>query len=968
MVQKKFFVKNFENFRGLDLSKSYLGRESDYAFECSNLELDAQNSVQEISEVKIVATTLKEARYTAGGKYCCETGPRFGMKRYAYQDRTTGETKDELVGIGNGLWKLAKATLTITGPAGSKVRLSDTLSYYEVNGVSVHSKIWTGGGSTYTAGSRLADLVADITTNLGGSGWSASLTPRAVVNGAQAGKAKCSSVTVAAGHTVSLTGRTTPLRLPLSCYYPGGTTPIVMWMDIIVTGATTLTVQAFNTTSRLEGLANNTTFDCTTGHEFGVGNFPIHALPYVPLTSCSSGLTIEFYYWEQVYCANYDGSLLLASNHSWDDEKSRLWYPQMQNFVAENMANCIFVGSPIALGIDSANNNAEVGLVKYDGQSSYLAGLPQPPLPTAYSVTAIGAGGLDPGTYKYLLQYKHTDPRGNVIYSNPTLFLGEIVLTATNPAGQNRLDLTHYTGTPSLSNALTLKYGTATINGNQTLLTGSASRSITINNPHTLRVGEYACYIDRSGSGLKSRLITSVSATSVTLEFLTTDATETVNNTDGLSTGHIVQIWRTKKNGQTYYLELEKPYYDTLTTTHQSVYPDSSLTIEWDGPPTGSRRRDMPPPGPLVTVHQGKIIVGGYAKTPNTLNWSGTDSCEQFSLSTNSTNLASTAQGPITAIASAGSDVLLAWKERSLLTVVGDFYSGAVYTAQALDGDVGCPSATGWCRVRDALVWMSPIGLRSWKDGQVSDMGDRIRARLPTTIPNQTRSTTWDSQGLLARRTVAYNDPYNQRAIFFVPYEQTSLLLINEWKPVDSSKFFVWDYKNDFISEWTNDTGQSVPFNAAGGIDYYNNEVFFLGRVKVDYQDYLQSYLWAPRRDGGGAVYGTASLSVQWEFLGEPSFPKDFLSIKVWKVNDSTNSGYSTKVRTYSDFSTSTYDQAQIDWSTGQTWSDVPLTKFNRSAAAFNFRPSIIGEPLRLTGYELIIATPFRKERTDFEP
>lgn len=969
MAGKKFFVRNFESFKGLDLSKSFLSRDPAFAFEYSNVELDDQNSLKEIDGFKVAASTVRDFYYTNAGVKYTENGPIWGLKRYVYQDTTTGETKEELIGIGNGMWKLAKGRMTVDGPANSTISIShsptSTVITYKVSGTAVRTKTVSGEGLSYSAGQRIIDIVDDANSNLGGSGWTITVTPNAVVNGAQSAIVAGNSVTVVSGHTITAQSGEF-VRLPFECYQYNNTDKKIMWVDIINPQATSLTIIALNETCRR--LTSNVFNKCntTTGHVIGCGIVPAHHLPTVTNQSCATATDIEFYYWEQIYVPSYSGTLLLGSLHELDDEKSRLWYPQQQNYCAVNMSNCLYVGSPIALWTDDHNNNFEAGMVKYDGQSCYLAGLPTPN-PPSLSLNAVVGTGFDNGVYKYLIQYKFVDARGNITYSNASLLNGESSISATNGATNNTVTVTFENGYVTATGRPVLKYAQGVVNGLQSLTTGSTSRTLTVNSDHSIRVGDFVCYLDNTSGELRRKKVLSATSTTITMEFASDDPTDSLANNDIVAQNHTVEIYRTKANGQTYYLVVEKPAkLNSSTSTHTDSTTDANLGFEWLGPYTGDARRDMPPPGPLLEVHQNKIVVGGYSKSPNTLSWSGLESCEYFPRGTNATDLMSTATGPATAMASTGADSLLVWKESSLLTVVGDLYSGAVFTATAQEGDVGCPSSSGWCRVRDSVLWMSPFGLRGWSNGQLTSFDDRVKSRFPSSVPNQTYNSTWSSAGLLAKRAVAFNDPYNQRAIFFVPYEaSTSGPLSYQWVPTTSSKFFVLDYTSDSIAEWDDSLTSSPVLNAAGGIEWYNGEIFMLGRIKHEFADYVQSYLFVQRPTG--TLYGDPAVSLQWEFMNEPSFPKDFLSLKLWKLNDTDNEHLTTTVRVYDDFKTSTYETMSFVYASGDYWTEYPLSMRDRAAIAFRFS-SGGKNPFRLSGFELTVAVPYRKERTDFEP
>lgn len=615
----------------------------------------------------------------------------------------------------------------------------------------------------------------------------------------------------------------------------------------------------------------------------------------------------------------------------------------------------------------SIERGKKSGLWKYDGHSYYSAGLLQAITPTA--TAGPGIGNLTEGTYKYMVVYKYIDNRGNLIYGNSSLLRGERTIEAT---GVNN------TGSITTNNPIMLlvddpipfNYNTAQVDGGGspiTLAAGTGDRTITVDAAtHTLRVGDWATFAV-TGDTVYSFRIKEKTATTIVIN-KTDDALLSLPDNNTISSGFTVDIYRTKQDGQTYYLLVSLPIKPppTAAITYTDVTADNDLGTEWLGPYTGRLRRDVPPVMGVIERHQGGLAGAGDPENGETLYWSGTHP-EYWPTGTHNADIGSE-QGKITALASDSIDTLLAFKEDAIINVSGDLHFLAFSVSSYDEGDVGSPSPGGWVKVRQGLLVMSSKGPRFIRAGEVSDYDERLIPYFYNNKYQQTVSTEVldaNKDKLVLSRVVSAHDKDDRKLYYFIPAE-TYPMLANS-----NSLLVVVDYSHNTWSVYTYPEDH-LP---NGGMDFYDNTLYWLSRTENGSYSTAKAILYKSNKTQTKYDYtdNTEAISAlwrpQWEYMGEPSIDKEFNTLKIWSLGATPFASFTLGVKTYRNFSNDTADtETTVDFSAATTLDATIDLVLNRAKALqLEFSNSTKFEPIRITGYEISVAAPYRKEGIEDE-
>lgn len=955
-MARKLFFKAFEDFRGVDKSVSHLTRPPAAATDFENIDVQKDLSIQ------CRRGSASEALGSAG------TNEGLGLFVYTYQDRTTGATKQELLAVSDRLYKTQEATFVVTGPANSTFEFlpdpttsSPTGAWIldcKVNGTSV------GGSFPYNCGTGEGAPVVNVATVADAiqalAGWTCVVTPRAVVDGNQAGCDRANAITVLAGHTITIS-TTEPTLVP---FEHDGDAQVAG--EAIAQAATTVTLVQYP-------IQTDVAFNVSDGDEIGAGRSTVQALPTMEATSCSSALTIRFRYWVQVFdIKDFD-----LNNTSY------VYYPNYHNYVAINKANNLYIGVPFSLfdapyAAPNGGGNAtrESGLLKYDGRKLIAAGGMF--CSTAAALAGAGAGNVNVGTHKYLAIIRSVDHQGNVVDGNDSTFHSEQPVTTTAGDGQVDVTITYQTDTTRCLNEQV-----AMVNGNQSSAAGAGdwtinTKNVSGANNSDLRVGDYCSLFDNTSGRFIEYLVKAVTDTSITVDKTEAALTISLLNNDVLTNRLSCQIYRTKANGQTYYKLTEFPV-DTYagSKTYRDNIADTSLGEEWLGPYIGRERRDPPPVMGLLENHQGLIVGAGNPKEPESLYWSTELSPEYFPVSTNSLDVSSNDGGDITALASTSIDTIAAFRDGSYSIVQGDFYYNYLSIVESAEGDVGCPSPHGWQNIRGEILFISNQGPRVLRGAELVGVDERLATYFEDQWYDQDHTARIDVQydatylqRLVVRRTISVHDKENQRVLFFIPTE--SGFPYTDIGPNINSKYFVYDYRNKLWGVYTSapPTGATTftPLMGGGAV-YYKNEVYW-----SNYYYGTNNGLVLAKRNKTNTKYDFVDnlqpieqkLRPQWEFLEEPSIDKEFYQCKVWSFDRDSYVNSTMTFKTYRNFQNTTADtNTTLDF-TGTDTDDIAELVLNRcKSIQLEFYNVTHFEAIHMTGYELTASVPYKKEHLE---
>ena len=979
----KLFVKQFENFKGLDTRSSDLTRQADFAVELENYDI-----------LKTLSIIGRRGHRVASQHGPSAPGnifryPYQGIKPYVYKD-SNGVTRTEIVGVGNIPYRLRVGFIYVQGPEDGSVTIVPEAGQYKVilddGDDSPVTKISIGTGleeSFYSVGD-LVDAIDAV------DDWSViSVYPSGVVDGAQNNRsATAPTVITNKGALDWSNGR---LETPV----PIETTTGIRWVETLGYAAGTQEVN-YN----IFEWARSSTFNVLDGALIGAHLFPatilLSSVPsefipqdtYVGPASTATWAKY-FYYWSPIMgsfqtetSSLFEG--IVVGNATLTDS---YFASNIPVYSMRNNSNVFFIGMRDAIATDNIVGDVqgrETGLVKYDGHQFYAAGMPSS-YATALA-TDVG-GDLEPNSrYRYLTQFKHVDAKGNVTYGKDSTFDDVMEITTTAVAAAKV--------TITLPNFNALMYG----NLNCGLLdTSTASQTMDVRAGHSLR-NPYATFGGISGDApifLTDRQNDLVRAHQATLSSVDTvagtitlvadpdDSGVVVADDDPISQGVVVEIYRTKAGGTQYYLAAQFPYVDPngvasgdsalVWDEWEDTLDDDDLGELWLGPYTGMYRRDVPPVMPIIENHQGGLVGGGGPVESETIYWSGVESVEYYPESTNLLDLSSTETGPVTAIASDSFDILDVFKANSMVVIAGDLTLGNVSIVDELIGDIGCPSLDGWQKVRGSLLVLSNKGPRIVQNGQLLSPDDRLITFFTGNFYEMLSASSYVSNTFpsgsdtkfVVSATTSVHDYESQRVLFHVPCldrvgaSKTSNANAN-------SRVFVYDYANDY---WTTYKLNKL-HNMMGGMAIFQNKPFWVSRMSVDAAaEYSRGCLFSTSNDSTEYDFHDNCLAIpckfrpQWEFLDEPSMEKDILKFKIWSMNRPFDFDSIIDFKSYLNFKSTTADtitQVTLD---EDKISDIIKFKHTKACAyLFSFESNTVLTAPHITGFEYEVATPYDKE------
>lgn len=398
-----------------------------------------------------------------------------------------------------------------------------------------------------------------------------------------------------------------------------------------------------------------------------------------------------------------------------------------------NFQDCAF----IATGYET--------LHKYDGQTVYRAGLPQPS--TAPSLANGGAGSVDTGAHTYLYIYRQVDNVGNITESRES---ATAAITLGGGSIVNATVANVVAGTGFNTNC-------AIVNGIQAGVT-----TITVDAGHTMRIGDTAYFFDGVSSSYVEREVTNTAATTITI------AGANVNVADNavISNNLRILIFRTKVGGIDYFQVAEIPN-DSINATQ--VYADNtadaSLGAQYFLP---QRKHDVLSVKPsYVTSHDGVLVCSGAFSEPNTVFFSSDEDLESFPTASNSFDLPSTISGPVTGLYS-DQEFLVVGKQTSLFVISGGLNDSTFRVEKINEGVIGIASHSSIADVGGGIMFLSNRGWYSLQGGfNLIEIGEPVNKIFFDTATST--ATT-----LRAARSVGVFDESSQRYLCFVPTESGS--------------------------------------------------------------------------------------------------------------------------------------------------------------------------------------------------
>lgn len=635
------------------------------------------------------------------------------------------------------------------------------------------------------------------------------------------------------------------------------------------------------------------------------------------------------------------------------------YYAQIQK---DNFINATFVQS---------NNSVFIGtgyseILKYDGNSVYRAGLPDPGAVTSAEIAGTGTiinSGTDEN-YVHKIRYIQYDAAGAIIEGN---------ISETDP-----LPLT---GNANIEVTINhVKYDTG-FNTNCAIVNGAqTSTNVSVNieqlivddgsgGNHTMQIGDTAYFY--TTLGYVERVVVDRTPTTINIY----GAPVTVADNAVISNNLRIGIYRSKDAGGSipaiFYLVEEIPNNSFVSTpqVYTDVTTDNDLGEFLIEPLTD---RSPPPKGKFLSLWNGAMIVSGNIQDPNKLYYSDIDGPEYFPNDTNILNVENVTGDIVTGIVQ-NSNGFYVFKEISVGWLSGDINSGA-FRLEWRSLDTGCESHHTITEVEGRIYWWSSNG-PYWSAGGSPPLpvgrNEDGAGRLEPVMDQFGLSS---DVILNAKQAVAVNDRREQKWIVFLPADSS---LNNVDYANDNSRTFVYDYTRDAWLEWSN-------YNMMGGATTSGDEFYLMERRLSVNDGAITHYTYRRLNLNESIDYQDHNVPIsfkyasQWEALGEPSVLKRFLEVKIFLVEDYFNSDLSLnitqEINYIKDDPRINFDVSAISGGYGQNqYGNSPYGDY----ADTTVRHSLNRDRVRsmrlvfnnaedqtnvfLTGWELEIATPYRK-------
>jgi hypothetical protein len=688
-------------------------------------------------------------------------------------------------------------------------------------------------------------------------------------------------------------------------------------------------------------------------------------------------LTIYYYGYVAVYSSAGSSSDYVTCKNS---------FAAIGSAIQRNVS-CVQINGVLYISpgnVDSTDSNVErlARVMKYDGQMLYRAGFPNKLMTSLEIVsglggtatgskdTALGTLSFSPTlqrTYSWMVTIVRVDNAGNEVESARSGKLSSANFSTTNSIGS--LELRGYAEIFTGSNGY--GYLSAQVNGGQ-----AGVLTITTDSGGTLRVGDVAFFYDSAQGRSIQRKVTAVASTSVTISATSLDTNpssasyDTGGNVTVLDNAIItnnfrLRIWRTKQDGSTYYLQSDRPFGTSLSTTNalgETSYieydnaADTTLGAAYIEP---EYPRDEPPAGKYLARFNSQLIVTGIPNKSSTVAFSD-DGPEYFSPGTHEFDL----PGDVTGVHQT-SEVLACGTATSLHVVSGDLLNFNFRVSQISD-KIGVTSHHAMSEAMEGLL-MFP----SLKGPYVLAGGRALEPLGATIAPDGSRASrlepyftqTYGPTGprpALERAHAAVIGTENLY-VLWVPYEDQARPTFDN----GSGVAFAYDYSRDAWYRWTG-------LNMGGGLAALGNDLYWASRAydgsgTADYSNMTSAIYQRQTRKGkyNYADHGTAiafDYRAGWEMLGNPDSSKRPLRASVRSLETRDQASMAVTVKTFLDF-----DETLVSTNNTITFTTEKAIKPKLKspichAVQMSFQSSAYYSPVLISGYQLELTAEFKQE------
>ena len=445
----------------------------------------------------------------------------------------------------------------------------------------------------------------------------------------------------------------------------------------------------------------------------------------------------------------------------------------------------------------------------------------------------------------------------------------------------------------------------------------------------------------------------------------------------------VVEYYRTEDTGTDRYFlaqrvpitEAENGYIDDTT--------DASLGEELILP---EREPDYLREYPsALEQHQGLLMAAGGKLREGRIHYEDIELLEGFPLATNFYDVPSQDAGLITALWSDTYDQLAVFKTSAYYSIVGDFRSefATLIATPNTENDVGISSQASILKVRGLNIGVGKLGFIAFKNGQVDY---ELTKQLDSEFLTNTLGTDIpDNQRLYPSRAIAVNDKLRQQAMFFIPAfnintsDSTKHIGANE-----NSKLFILDYsesawmRRQFPDPYTGDV-IPLPFLPLAGMTIFEDRLITCSRAydsergNSDYRDF-RSFVFRrkerelrPQETGeakGTTYYEdyadqhspiTYDYRSQWHFAETPLLDRLFQFLKIYAFPTESYTPFTLRIRTYLNWDeTNAIDDISVDFTSSKPFCLVKLKATRGSALMIRFTVSGIHQKPTITGYSLL--------------
>lgn len=974
-------ARRFENFKGVDYSRSPLTNQVENCLAAKNYQGGENASLIGRPGGQIIGQNI---------------GP-MSIHNYSYATANSGQTVEELVAVGEYLWRLKLASqaagdalqINYVGAApnwGYDMLLDAATAtfkfrLYENGTVTQTIDVGTGHelGISVFCMSQLREAI-DALAN-----FNAPATFKwAKANGTQT----AALINIDAGHNLAKGDVIFHNQSP--SIFSGVAN---RWVANVVSATAAATVTA---------LAGGTViydFNVLDNQYIGVGAVPAACIPIIEYTGSGSNYTtggvlyVPFYYWDFVPF-DWQGSTSLQkispgnfyqALQGFDDAPALKSAPVFINqddlcfFTLGSDQQTSYYGNNLGGGLAGSYYDPAVTgpfapsshtiLWCYDSKNVYRAA---PPI-GAFGTSIVAGAGIAAGTRYYSFVPVMFDAYG---VKHPGRAVKSAAVTNT---GANHVEATIISSPLGVNSSGYLAKG-AYVNGAQVIGAFPATLNVddsTAGGIAPVDVGDYIYFaaVVATVTVLYRSLVTAVNrvAGNITIDppidtrdNVTTLAGFTFANNQPLSCGLAYEIYRTKAGGLEYYYVASLP--NDLTGATQT-YLDTTVTDALLGakyiPVEVGQEDDAPPYCTIVTSHQGINVVAGDPLNPNTISWSKAEDHFSFPLASNSLDIPSSVEGAITALISDENTGLIVAKEHGIYIVEGDLVNGAVSIRNVSEGDYGFSSPTGVANVRGQIIGLTSIGIAAVRGGALSAIQG---------VPVNTKIT--GARKIHTKQTRVLNDHSNRRIVFWVPpYPDLDANLANlnttrriglvmdysgledAWYELDWSNFFlcptggVETFKSKFV--WAN-AGDSAPADSSSASGFV-----YMSILPTDLTN--PKYAYADNHKAIPYQYDTV-----WEQDGNPEIDKQFLRYRQYSIPGVNEDfvAFTSAITTYRNFQTSVSDSSfNLSFALATDFEQTMKLKAGKARALLvrSVTNTIHQRPF-LTGYTLVLGQSYEDE------